>query len=91
MDGGNRWGETYCRSKIHLMGEREVLVDSKVVKALSPIIQKTGSFFGKKTTRDLGDQVIEFEVAGKPAILQRKRFSMAGTVYGLYVDGHRIK
>jgi uncharacterized protein YacL (UPF0231 family) len=79
--------------KIHMMGEREVLVDSRVVKALSPSIQKAriGLFGPKARIRDLGDQVIEFEIAGKPAVIQRKQFSLAGSDYNLYVDGQKIE
>ena len=80
--------------KIHLMGEREVIVDSKVVKALSPTVTKsrTGAFGSKTRTRDLGDQMIEFEVAGKPAFLQKSQsISLSGTSYNLYVDGEKIK
>jgi hypothetical protein len=85
--------EHTCEVKIHLGGEREVLVDDKIVKALSPRVERTrkGGFFGRtEKTRDYGDQVIEFEIEGKPAIIQRKGLSWAGADYNLFVDGQKI-
>jgi hypothetical protein len=87
--------EHTCEVKIHFGGEREILVDGKVVKALSPRVERTrkgGLLFGRtEKSKDYGDQVVEFEIEGKPAIIQRKGLSLAGADYNLFfVDGQRI-
>ena len=77
-------------------GEGEILVDGKVIKAWGGI--PAGQ---RKEMRKHGRlaetgrwQTWEFEVGGKPAILQPKRAGLFGNPFGkgfeLYVDGQKV-
>ena len=79
-----------------LTGAMELMVDGKVVKALEDIaskmgmsgITREGRLVRRMAVQDALSKrnVIEFEVAGKPAILRRKTFGG----YELFVDGRKI-
>jgi hypothetical protein len=67
----------------------EILVDGKVVKvfsSFSPTLGKGQAGTRQRMAERSERRVVEFEVAGKPAILRQKLFG-----YELFVDGQKVK
>ena len=76
--------------KLHpISGAGEILVDGKVVRAWPGVPHITHGRDRKRARIESGRwQTWEFEVAGKPAILQPGGFLGRFT---LYVDGQKVK